>query len=254
VERGITLDEAAFSALQSQGAVVLRGAVEEGDLVRLRSLISLDPYAARWGSKVMGERLLEEFPDIVPRRLTKGRLHFFVRGTPLGDQLEPLHAAWLPIVHAAIPTRGLRRPYVSEMALVYQDPLAQAQWWHRDTLSPGISVIVPLNDVSEEGGQQEVLSGTHTDILPAEVRCGGPAEAVGTWRAGDALVFDSRLLHRAAANETFRTSAVLWFRYDLEGSEATREHSRSFLGSVRNLLNAAQGGALSIACAAAEQM
>ena len=132
----------------------------------------------------MLERLLEEFPDVVPRRLTKGRLHFFIRGTRLGEQLELLHAAWLPLVHAAIPTRGLRRPYVSEMALVYQDPLAKAQSWHRDTVSPGISVIVPLNDLSEEGGQQEVLRGTHIEALPAEVRCGGPAEAVPIYRVG----------------------------------------------------------------------
>ena len=34
-------------------------------------------------------------------------------------------------------------------------------------------------------------------------------------------VFDSRLLHRALPNETFRTTAMLWFRYDLDAGSTT---------------------------------
>ena len=47
--------------------------VSPGELVRLNSRISYDPFAGRWGSARMGERLLAQSAGSLPRA-RKGRV------------------------------------------------------------------------------------------------------------------------------------------------------------------------------------
>merc|ERR1719203_247581 len=120
--------------------------------------------------------------------------------------------------------------YVSEVQILVSDPCAVDQFWHIDNTAPGVTVLLPLTPVPEEIGPTAFLPSSHllfgkgpgsspgligrcmafaSSMLTAD---GVPATSMN---AGDALIYDSRLLHYGKANRLYdRTRVALVFRCD----------------------------------------
>mmetsp|Transcript_21452 Transcript_21452/g.39314 ORF Transcript_21452/g.39314 Transcript_21452/m.39314 type:complete len:204 (-) Transcript_21452:185-796(-) len=160
---------------------------------------------------------------------------FFLRGTALESLVSDVQAGLLPLVWEHLSKiaaeRGLpqtKRAYLSEVQLLITDPCASEQFWHADNISAGLSVVVPLTSVKTDTGAIQLMYGTHhlfneelsqprrwLNFLSSFLSVDG-LEAV-TMQAGDALVYDSRVIHKTGANESFnRTRVDLVFRYDFE--------------------------------------
>ncbi|CDI87415.1 hypothetical protein, conserved [Eimeria praecox] len=122
-----------------------------------------------------------------------------------------------------------RRLFVSEVQTVNADALALSQPWHRDNSHRGLTVVLPLVSISHSNGPTELLPGSHVLIgeggdswlqwlrsLPAflKVVVAGGSTVKAEIQPGDALVYDSRLLHRGQANETWHPRPTLILRYD----------------------------------------
>jgi hypothetical protein len=113
-----------------------------------------------------------------------------------------------------------------------EDPVPDAQLWHRDGPSVFsvehhpthcINVFVPLVDVSSRNGTTEFIAGTHDDRVFEEVAsdvvltsqqdpAAQPKLAVrADVAAGTAIAFDFRVFHRGLANASMSERPVLYF-------------------------------------------
>jgi hypothetical protein len=112
------------------------------------------------------------------------------------------------------------------------NPVPDAQLWHRDGpsvftnqhhVSHCINVFVPLINVSTANGTTEFVPGTHDDRLFEQV-AGDVVETAeqdpakqhklavrADVKAGTAIVFDTRVLHRGLANASMQERPVLYF-------------------------------------------
>ncbi|CDJ36535.1 LOW QUALITY PROTEIN: uncharacterized protein EMH_0089590 [Eimeria mitis] len=101
--------------------------------------------------------------------------------------------------------------FVSEMQTVNADALALPQSWHRDNSHRGLTVVLPLVPINSGNGPTELLPGSHLlsgeegnswlqwlRSLPAFLKAAveGGSTVKAEIEPGDALVYDSRLLHR----------------------------------------------------------
>lgn len=231
-----TLREEAAASLRSWGCALLRGAVAPADVAALREQLGLGSGASSRRATEVGQWLLQHDPNIAMGRYTFGRLHCLLRGSPeLEPQAVAVHAAIAPIVHAYFKDEELAggRVFLSEAQLIVADPCAEGQTWHIENSSaPGLTVFVPLSNITSDRGPQELLPGTHflsDSSLPLRERarrclralCATHGTVVAAsperpWAAGDALVMDGRLLHRGLSNDSLGApAAVLVLRYDL---------------------------------------
>eukprot|EP00928_Gymnodinium_smaydae_P040770 TRINITY_DN2761_c0_g2_i1.p3 TRINITY_DN2761_c0_g2~~TRINITY_DN2761_c0_g2_i1.p3 ORF type:complete len:227 (+),score=46.37 TRINITY_DN2761_c0_g2_i1:1807-2487(+) len=190
--------------------------------------------------------------NVAMGRYTFGRLHCLLRGS---GAFEPAavaaHAAVAPLVHAFFRphTAEGASVFLSEAQLVVADPCAETQRWHLDSVGgPALTVLVPLSTARASHGPQAVLPASHhlhDRRLPLLQRFGkcvsalaashgaqtlvahpsassaaaAAPDAEGCWAAGDALLLDSRLLHRGLPNESLGAPfALLVLRYDLTDS------------------------------------
>ena len=146
-------------------------------------------------------------------------------------------APWTPLIERVLGGRGHGvRLWVS---VVYSRPGAPPQEWHADGPHVGrcagwdsgdgggeappyaLCVFVPLCDLSREVGFTQFWPGTHRHAQL--LGFGGACEVLGAHcdgllRAGDALVYDYRLMHRGMPNRSApgpagRQRAILQFFY-----------------------------------------
>lgn len=106
---------------------------------------------------------------------------------------------------------------------------------HQDNSRRGLTILVPLVNVPRVRGPTELLPGTHL-LTSAEAPPGSPvAEAWENRKIvkdamkglcgrvspelilGDAIVYDSRLLHRGLANEDIEPRPGLVYQFNIEG-------------------------------------
>ena len=137
---------------------------------------------------------------------------------------------------AATPTTQTRAAY--RHSLLISLPGAGVQEWHMDgghiegkigttsTMLPAhaVNVFVALTDITLEMGPTELYPASHfltrrmaKSVLLAKVQQTLHAPVRPTLRAGDALVFDYRVLHRGTANDSERPRAMLELVYTREG-------------------------------------
>merc|ERR1719343_374298 len=205
----------------------------------MRGALGLGAGANSRKATEVGRWLQQRDPNIAMGRYTFGRLHCLLRGSP---EFEPhavaMHSAVAPLVHSFFREEQAagRKVFLSEAQLIVADPCAEAQGWHLDSVGgPGLTVFVPLSDIDTQRGPQALLPGSHhwhdsslslRDRLRKSLKalCSThgavlTAETGKSWAAGDALVLDSRLLHRGLPNDSLGApSAVLVLRYDLTTS------------------------------------
>eukprot|EP00913_Durusdinium_trenchii_P027476 g25768.t1 len=199
---------AASDSLEVHGAVVLRELISTEQVMRLRERMhlqssQLDLAKCKGGVPPIREfnskPLQAEDEDLEPHMSTPGRKHFYLRG----------------------------RIFEQQVAEAQADPCAVDQFWHVDNAASGLTLVVPLTAIPGDMGGTLLLPGSHhlfsnqgtvsrvqnffSSLLSAN---GQPSVMLN---AGDAFLYDSRLLHRSAANRRYdRTAAVLVFRYDFE--------------------------------------
>lgn len=197
-------------------------------------------------------------PELEPVISTVGRRHLYLRGRALEEAVKDAQAGLMPLVWEYAMQAGeacgippSQNLYISEVQLLVTDPCAVDQFWHIDNTAPGITVLIPLTPVSEEIGPTHFIPSSH--LLFGEVPGAGRGsfrrfsefmssilsmdrEAVSPMNAGDALIYDSRLLHYGGANRLYdRTRIALVFRYDFErppGVGVVGTQLLSWLGNV----------------------
>ncbi|CAK9045862.1 Pentatricopeptide repeat-containing protein [Durusdinium trenchii] len=230
---------AASDSLEVHGAVVLRELISTEQVMRLRERMhlqssQLDLAKCKGGVPPIREfnskPLQAEDEDLEPHMSTPGRKHFYLRGRIFEQQVAEAQAGAMPLVWEHLLKQGAPqglKPYLSEVQLMVSDPCAVDQFWHVDNAASGLTLVVPLTAIPGDMGGTLLLPGSHhlfsnqgtvsrvqnffSSLLSAN---GQPSVMLN---AGDAFLYDSRLLHRSAANRRYdRTAAVLVFRYDFE--------------------------------------
>lgn len=153
----------------------------------------------------------------------KGRLDFtYLMDTGIfGD--PNFHA---PPAIAELARRLLRTDYAHYVGAVPSREKSDVGFWHRDTYSffddesidmsvPPfyLTVLVPLNEITEELGPTQLRLGSHRCTLEEAEKC--PLAVACPMQPGDALVFDGRCVHRGLANgssELRRMLYVVWHK------------------------------------------
>eukprot|EP00439_Symbiodinium_sp_Y106_P073893 s3505_g14.t1 len=237
---------AAADALERHGVAVLRGMLTLKEVGELRERVHLHssamdiarsrcPPEAVPVREFNHEALQAEDEELEPFMSAPGRQHYYLRGRIFEQAVRAAQRAAIPLVwevlcrqHTAAGFLQTTKPYVSEVQLMTSDPCATDQFWHMDNTAPGLTLVVPLTAVPEDMGATLVLPGSHrlfgqelglfakTRAFMSSLLLANSRPAV-TLDPGDAFLYDSRLLHRTAANRRYdRMAAVLVFRYDYE--------------------------------------
>jgi len=238
--------ERAAEALREHGVVLLRGLLPHDDVLAIRERLQVQVSALDWRRTRKGqmppvrdfdpEGLLEEDPELTVVGSAPGRRHCILRRQVLEGPMRGAQAGAMPLVwqHLAADANAVsggtekRAPYVSEMQLLVTDPCAEDQFWHIDNRFRGLTLFIPITDVPADLGPDVFLPGSHhlfDESLGhfSRVRkfmssfLASDGVSAGTMKAGDALVYDSRIIHRDAANTRYdRSRLALVFRYDFE--------------------------------------
>jgi len=233
---------AAADALDKHGVVLLRTFLPLSHVAQLRERLGIHASVLQRSKKsAVGTGPVREYnaapleegePDLEPVVSSVGRRHFYLRGRALEEAIRHVQAGAMPLVwehlsHASGATLG-RVPYISEVQMIVTDPNASDQFWHIDNCSQGLTLFVPLTPVSEDIGPTLFLPGSH-HLFEGERTYGqrfrscssslleSDGITAGVMSAGDALLYDSRILHRCGANRLYdRTRIALYFRYDFD--------------------------------------
>eukprot|EP00933_Yihiella_yeosuensis_P048035 TRINITY_DN4403_c4_g1_i1.p1 TRINITY_DN4403_c4_g1~~TRINITY_DN4403_c4_g1_i1.p1 ORF type:complete len:488 (+),score=88.35 TRINITY_DN4403_c4_g1_i1:88-1551(+) len=248
-----TSPEAVDDTIKSWGAALLRGTLAPEDLAQLRCDFGLGGVASSAGKRPdpprraaeVGMRMQQFDPNVAMGRYTYGRLHILLRGSPTYEPpAVAVHSALAPLVyhHFRDALASGDEVFLSEAQLIVSDPCAEVQRWHVDSVGgPGLTAFIPLTSVTLQRGPQQILPGTHAlndsqlSIRERLRQCLGSlcathgavttvsqgkssdaASAQLVWNAGDALVLDSRTLHRGLGNDSLGAPVpLLVVRYDL---------------------------------------
>lgn len=188
-----------------------------------------------------------------PVSSTLGRKHIYLRERALEEAVSFVQAGVMPLVwehliRAPAAAAG-KKAYVSEVQLLVTDPCAADQYWHIDNRSHGLTLVVPLTTVPANLGASLFIPGSHhlfqTDqgrvtrwksFLSSVLGSDGPL--VTPMLAGDALLYDSRCIHRGTVNRRYdRSSVALVFRYDYERPPGLGMFMAQFLSWSGNTLS-----------------
>jgi len=235
---------AAADTTATHGFVLLRSFLQPASVAKLRQLLCMkvsaldatrkDPRGFSYVRDYTAKELLDEDEDLQPVLSTVGRYHYCLRGRKHEALVRDVQAGIMPLVWEyfarAEPEAAAagRQPYISEVQLLVAEPCAVDQFWHVDNAARGLTLMVPLTELSEDIGPTMFLPGTHhlfegsqgkferaRRFLHSFLSSDGIAK--GTMQAGDAIVYDSRTVHRGLKNSRYdRTHVMLVFRYDVE--------------------------------------
>jgi len=209
-----------LSLLKREGVCVLHKAISEqgmADCKQMESFIAASE-AKDNKSALKAAKFWES---------TTGRFH--LQSFSPGDSsiLAEVESSWLPLVTAYMPTIGDNSPHRSDIQLLFSLPQSKDQFFHQDNRRQGLTVLIPLVNVSLDNGPTQLLPKSHRltagageqvtsmdcSILSSMVEVEGSLR--GCVPAGSALIYDSRTLHRGLANTDISHSRpVLVFRYD----------------------------------------
>lgn len=272
----------AVDAMSEHGFALLKSFLSRGRIDAMRETLQMKVSALDFSRSGKGKVppvreydmswIQEKDEDLEPHMSTMGRRHLYLRDRFLEEVVRDVQAGLMPLVwdylEKAAGACGMRpgqRPYLSEVQLLVTDPCAVGQFFHVDNVQPGITVMVPLTNVPAEIGPTCFLPGSHHLVGPTPGQDPGffsrlsaftssafstDGVTVGAMSAGDALIYDSRMLHYGAANKLYdRTRVALVFRYDFErppgmglvGAQLT-SWAGNILGQVLKVYAALPGG------------
>ncbi len=185
--------------------------------------------AAR-ASAVVADAIARPRPSPAFAQTSQGRWHCTAGKMDTASLLafEELELLFLPCVQEFFAAES-QAFYRSQLQLVNAAPGAEAQFFHQDNSSRGLTVVVPLVQQTLELGPTQMLAGTQRltnsestskslagriRTCFASVQVAQPSLSIGT-----ALFFDSRVVHRGLPNASVGLDRpVLIYRYDLASS------------------------------------
>jgi len=115
---------------------------------------------------------------------------------------------------------------VSQLQLIDSRPGCQGQIFHVDNTCKGLTVMIPLCDMGPKNGPTVLLAQSHQmfpDFSLGRLRrfifedsssSGSSKVIVAECKAGDALIYDSRTIHRGSSNLSDQSRPVLIVRVD----------------------------------------
>lgn len=178
-----------------------------------------------------------------PRFINGGGNRYHLDLLSVGEKraFKSMRHSWLPFVKAHFRDQlgeYIEALYQSEMQMVSSLPGSEKQPWHVDNTMSGLTVIVPLIDITMENGPTEFVAYSHMwekGLPPASVGIfravlrspiGGiflsllcSCAPTGNFvqpviKAGSILLLDARTVHRGLANLSDERRSILVFRYD----------------------------------------
>jgi ectoine hydroxylase-related dioxygenase (phytanoyl-CoA dioxygenase family) len=219
-----------LKSLQQWGFCVVKQAVSEDAIEHLRNELGITTNHAA----LIGQHVLQKDPNISHSRASANRLQLLLRGSTVEEVTSRVHQAVLPIVTAWYDRRFSVMPRImlSDVRLVVVDHAAHATNWTIYNPKGGLSVMIPLRDRNSRNGSQVFIPGSHflldknlgilTRIRMAASRYLKLARPVqisdlyddGTWKSGDAFIFDNHLLIHGEENRLFKSGAYLLVKYE----------------------------------------
>lgn len=116
-----------------------------------------------------------------------------------------------------------------DLQAIVSVPGSSTQSWHADNSSRGLTVIMALSDITPTHGPTQIWPYAHSGAVVHAVRhgplpsaCVADGDGLGvqgtnatfpTLHAGDALVFDARMLHRGLANRSDDLRPVIVWQF-----------------------------------------
>lgn len=172
---------------------------------------------------------------VAGKEISIGRLHYdmlpsatFISSKEVRDLIseliEPIATDLMDMTH---PDGQLM---MTTLQVVDSLPGSALQIWHSDNAEKGITVVIPLVDLTIQNGPTELITGSH--CLFENVRC-NMSHVLPLLSAGDALIFDARTLHRGGANQSDTSRAILVVRFD---NKKTQPPGMSVIGATVRLL------------------
>ena len=118
---------------------------------------------------------------------------------------------------------------LTQLQLLKAEPKSTHQEWHRDNVNPSLTVIVALTDVGVNGPTELILRShiSNMDKNSNDEEYIAHNILLGTIGQGDAIVYDSRIIHRGRGYghsnddiKSFQDRPVLVIRWDAKATPA----------------------------------
>ena len=93
---------------------------------------------------------------------------------------------------------SIQRYQLTQIQFLLAKPGSQHQIWHRDNIAPGLTLLIALKDVTGNG-PTELILGSHLDGY--KIFNGKNEIVLGCLGAGDAILYDARVIHRGRGFE-----------------------------------------------------
>ena len=217
-------------SVQQWGFAVIKQAICTAQLEKITTHLLLAEDAA---TKI-GERIVTMDKNISHSRALPNRLQMLIRGSSLEGLFQDIHASIAPVITSLLDRKSSSpsRIMLSDIRLIVVDFAADKGNWTIMNGRGGYTVLIPLHDRDNRAGTQVLVPGSHflgDSVLPwyrriyfAAMRYRTVKRPVavselyedGCWSAGDALLLDNKLLHRAHENRRFKSGTYLLLKYE----------------------------------------
>lgn len=169
---------------------------------------------------------------VFANEISKGRYHYNMLPSSAFANLEEIKHLISEIVIPATSIIGMNPQdlMLTTLQIVDSVPGSAIQIWHADNAEKGLTVIIPLTDLTENNGPTELIIGSH-DLLHS-IQNGKIALVRPIISAGDGIVMDGRVLHRGGANSSNSSRPILVLRYD---SKKTQPPCMTTVGATLRL-------------------
>jgi ectoine hydroxylase-related dioxygenase (phytanoyl-CoA dioxygenase family) len=149
------------------------------------------------------------------REVSSGRIHHNLLGSlefrELKEIKDLIADEVLPLVKAEMNMEA-NQLIITEVQIVDSLPGSSIQIWHADNAYKGVTVMIPLVDLTETNGATYYIKGSQTlweNMTEKNLKIERPLLI-----AGDAVVADARILHRGGANKSDSSRPMLVIRFD----------------------------------------
>lgn len=183
---------------------------------------------------------------VTGKEISQGRHHYnmlpstkFINSEEIKDLISEIVLP-LSLTEMGSPHSDLM---MTTLQIVDSLPGSAIQIWHADNAEKGITVIIPLIDLTDLNGPTELISGSHNLLGNTWSKTTENRGDDSVWSklsvvkpllsAGDGLIVDARVLHRGGANMSETSRAILVIRFD---NKKTQPPCMGVVGATFRLL------------------
>jgi len=164
------------------------------------------------------------------KEVSSGRIHHNLLGSLAFRELKEIkdliEDKVLPLVKAEMDMEA-NQLVITEVQIVDSLPGSSIQIWHADNAYKGVTVMIPLVDLTEVNGATYYIKGSQTlwdNMIDKIITIDRPLLT-----AGDGVVADARILHRGGANKSSSSRPMLVIRFD---DKKTPPPGMTFVGAT----------------------